>query len=325
MKKYENQIPTSMGMNLKAMLSMLRDSLKGSQERRPVSNIPMVKSEFAQTLNPADDPQVTWFGHSAFLLELEGYRLLFDPMLGHRPSPVSWAGTKRYTTDLPIEPEDLPAIDAIILSHDHYDHLDYSSIRKLKDKTERFIVPIGVRRRLIQMGVSADKITEHGWWDELRFKGLTLACTPARHFSGRGLFDRNSTLWCSWVIAGQKTRVFFSGDSGYGPHFKEIGEKYGPFHLTLMECGQYDERWANIHMMPEETVQAHLDVRGQLLIPIHWGAFTLAYHAWNDPVERISQAARSSNVDIATPKIGEQVRIHTGEYPTEPWWRSGKR
>lgn len=321
MTKYENQLPTSAGMNFKSLISILRDSMRGNVERRPAGVMPMEICEPAETFSASDNPQVTWFGHSAFLLEIEGHRLLFDPMLGNRPSPVSWVGTKRYSTNLPIQPEDFPALDAIIISHDHYDHLDYNSIRRLKDKTKRFIVPLGVRRRLIQLGVPSEQITEHNWWDELSFKGLTLACTPARHFSGRGLFDRNSTLWCSWVIAGQHTKVFFSGDSGYGPHFKEIGSKYGPFDLTLMECGQYDERWSNIHMMPEETVQAHLDVGGKLLIPIHWAAFTLAYHAWNEPVERITKAAHALNVKIATPKIGEKVVLHTEHYPTHPWWR----
>lgn len=321
MTKYENQIPTSAGMSFNSLISMLRDSIRGSAERRPAANMPIVKCEPAESLNASDNPQVTWFGHSAFLLEMEGRRLLFDPMLGKRPSPVSWAGTKRYSTRLPIEPEDFPAIDAIIISHDHYDHLDSSSIRRLKDKTERFIVPLGVRRRLIQMGVPAEQITEHHWWNEFSFMGFTVACTPARHFSGRGLFDRNSTLCCSWVIAGRETKVFFSGDSGYGPHFKEIGRKYGPFDLTLMECGQYDERWSNIHMMPEETVQAHLDVGGELLIPIHWAAFTLAFHAWNEPVERVTKAAQALKVNIATPKIGEKVRLYTADYPSQPWWR----
>ncbi|MEO2259301.1 MBL fold metallo-hydrolase [Paenibacillus amylolyticus] len=321
MTKYENQLPTSAGMNFKSLISILRDSMRGNVERRPSGTMPMEICELAEIFSASDNPQVTWFGHSAFLLEIEGHRLLFDPMLSNRPSPVSWVGTKRYSTNLPIQPEDFPTLDAIIISHDHYDHLDYDSIRRLKDKTKRFIVPLGVRRRLIQLGVPSEQITEHNWWDELSFKGLTLACTPARHFSGRGLFDRNSTLWCSWVIAGQHTKVFFSGDSGYGPHFKEIGSKYGPFDLTLMECGQYDERWSNIHMMPEETVQAHLDVGGKLLIPIHWAAFTLAYHAWNEPVERITKAAHALQVKIATPKIGEKVVLHTEKYPTHPWWR----
>jgi L-ascorbate metabolism protein UlaG (beta-lactamase superfamily) len=199
--------------------------------------IPVVAYPDTTTALPQDAAKVTWFGHSAFLLEIEGKRLLFDPMFGPRPSPVRWIGAKRFSDKLPLQPEDFPALDAIILTHDHYDHLDYSSIRKLKDKTPRFIVPTGVGSHLIRWGVAREKISEHAWWDEWRLDGLTLACTPARHFSGRGLFDRNSTLWCSWVVVGRETKIFFSGDSGYGPHFKEIGDKYGPFDLTLMECG----------------------------------------------------------------------------------------
>ncbi|WP_366296184.1 MBL fold metallo-hydrolase [Paenibacillus sp. AN1007] len=324
MTKYENQIPTSAGMGIKSLTSILRDSMRRHAERRPSENIPMKRYQTASVLEASDQPQVTWFGHSAFLLEIEGHRLLFDPMFGDRPSPVSWAGTKRFSKELPVQPEELPDLHAIVISHDHYDHLDVSSIRKLKHKTNRFIVPLGVRKRLIQWGIPAAQITEHRWGDEFSFAGLTLACTPARHFSGRGLLDRNSTLWCSWVIAGRETKVFFSGDSGYGPHFKEIGSRYGPFDLTLMECGQYDERWSNIHMMPEETVQAHLDVGGYALIPIHWGAFTLAYHAWNEPAERVTRAARTMNVPVITPMIGETVKLKDEEYTFRPWWRSEK-
>lgn len=317
MKKYENQIPTFMNMNLKSMISMMKDSISSKSIRRPSS--PIQVENFVE--GTTSHSRVTWFGHSAFLLELEGKRLFFDPMLGNRPSPVSWAGTKRFSTNLSIEPEELFHIDAIVISHDHYDHLDYSSIRRLKDKTERFIVPLGVRRYLVNWGVPSEKITEHAWGDEVQLEDLTLACMPARHFSGRGLFNRNSTLWCSWVIAGRETKVYYSGDSGYGPHFKEIGDTYGPFDVTLMECGQYDERWSHIHMLPEETVQAHLDVRGDLLIPVHWGAFTLAFHSWIDPVERVTKAAALHQVSISTPKIGETVCIGMDDCPKTPWWR----
>ncbi len=168
------------------------------------------------------------------------------------------------------------------------------------------------------------KITEHDWWDEFEFEGLTLASAPARHFSGRSVGDRDTTLWCSWVIVGEQARIFFSGDSGYIPHFKEIGNKYGPFDLTLMECGQYDERWSGIHMMPEETVQAHLDVRGNVMIPIHWGAFTLALHDWTDPVERAARAARERNATLVTPRIGEVVRIGATELPSAAWWEQDR-
>jgi L-ascorbate metabolism protein UlaG (beta-lactamase superfamily) len=222
---------------------------------------------------------------------------------------------------LPAQPDELGDIDAIIISHNHYDHLDRGSIMKLKDRTGHFHVPSGVGSYLIKWGVSPDKISEHSWWEEFEFAGLKLACTPARHFSGRGLMDRDRSLWCSWVIAGKHARIFFSGDSGYAPHFKEIGNKYGPFDLTLLECGQYDERWSSIHMMPEETVQAHIDVKGDILVPVHWGAFTLALHEWTDPVERIMRAAQQRGVKIATPQIGESVIVGSGKLPSIPWWR----
>ncbi|WP_419882907.1 MBL fold metallo-hydrolase [Peribacillus sp. B-H-3] len=320
MKKYQNQIPTVMNMGIRSMFSMLRDSLSGRAGRRPAASIDAQAFEQAESITATDAPRVTWFGHSAFYLEMEGKRLLFDPMFGSRPSPVSWAGTKRYNRSFPVQPDDFVELDAIIISHDHYDHLDYQSIRQLKDKTPRLIVPLGVRQHLIKWGVPSEKITEHNWWEELELDGLTLACTPARHFSGRGLFNRDSTLWCSWVIAGRETKVFYSGDSGYGPHFKEIGEKYGPFHLTLLECGQYDERWSAIHMMPEQTVQAHLDLGGNLLIPVHWGAFTLAFHSWTDPAERVTKAARKHRINISTPRIGETVLFASGQYPKTSWW-----
>ncbi|KIL50837.1 MBL fold metallo-hydrolase [Jeotgalibacillus campisalis] len=321
MKKYENQIPTSMKMGFKSLLSMAKDSVTGVADQRPTAAISVKSFKQDKTPSISDSPRVTWFGHSAFYVEIEGKRLLVDPMFGSRPSPFSWAGTKRYERKSSVNPEHFSELDAIILSHDHYDHLDHDSIVKLQNKTKRFIVPLGVRQRLIKWGVPKEKITEHGWWDELQFEGLKLVCTPARHFSGRGLFDRNSTLWCSWVISGMETKIFYSGDSGYGPHFKEIGVSYGPFDLTLMECGQYDERWSAIHMQPEETVQAHLDVRGSVLIPVHWGAFTLAFHSWTDPVERVTKAALAHDVTISTPEMGQSIRVHAENYPARAWWR----
>ncbi|MGD7045992.1 MBL fold metallo-hydrolase [Jeotgalibacillus proteolyticus] len=321
MKKYKNEIPTNMSMGYKSLLSMVKDSVRGVADQRPSKVIAVESFKQNISLPPSDVSSVTWFGHSAFYVEIEGKRLLVDPMFGSRPSPFSWAGTKRYERKVSIIPEHFSEVDAIILSHDHYDHLDRDSIVQLQTKTKRFIVPQGVGRRLMKWGIPQEKVTEHDWWDELQIDGLKLVCTPARHFSGRGLFDRNSTLWCSWVIYGNETKIFYSGDSGYGPHFKKIGEAYGPFDLTLLECGQYDERWSAIHMRPEETVQAHLDVRGRVLIPVHWGAFTLAFHSWTDPVERVTKAAISHNITISTPQMGESVLIHANAYPSSAWWR----
>lgn len=321
--KFINQISTEMDMKFTTMLGLMRDFIKGNPNKKPAGSLPMESVEllWMQGNSGQTDAKVTWFGHSALLLQIDGKVLLLDPMFGRAPSPFPRFGGKRYSGRLPFEIEELPMIDAILLSHDHYDHLDFGSIKMLKDKVGHFFVPLGVGSHLERWGVDPVKITEHDWWNESEFDGLTFACTPARHFSGRGLRDRDRTLWCSWVIAGERTKVYFSGDSGYGPHFAEIGEKYGPFDMTFMECGQYDERWSAIHMMPEETVQAHVDVKGNVMIPIHWAAFTLSLHDWTDPVERAVKAAKERGVEVATPKIGETVKVGAGEYPTVAWWR----
>jgi L-ascorbate metabolism protein UlaG (beta-lactamase superfamily) len=302
------------------MFTIIRDLIKGNPKGKPDGPIPVELLDI-DTMTCNQQAKVIWFGHSTLLLEMEGKRLLLDPTFANSPSPFPLFGGKRFSKVLPIEPEKLSPIDVVILSHDHYDHLDYHSIMQLKDKTRLFCVPFGVGSRLESWGIVQEKIREFNWWNEVNFAGLTLSCTPAKHFSGRGLFDRNATLWCSWAIVGQQTRVYFSGDGAYGPHFAEIGEKYGPFDLTLMECGQYDERWSAIHMMPEETVQAHLDVKGNLMLPIHWAAFSLAFHDWTEPIERVIKAAKERNVGIATPRIGEVVNIGAAEYPKSIWWR----
>lgn len=321
-RKFVNMIPTSMDMPAGDMLKVAVQMVKGNPKGRPsVPLVPEQVSLAALERGEAGRPMVTWFGHSAAMLQLDGKTLLLDPMFGRAPSPFPAIGGKRYSKQLPLELDRLPVIDAVIISHDHYDHLDYGSILKLKDKAKRFLVPLGVGPHLERWGIEPSRIEEHDWWEETEFEGLRLACTPARHFSGRSVTDRNATLWCSWVIHGWEAKVFFSGDSGYGPHFKEIGAKYGPFDLTLMECGQYNERWAAIHMMPEETVQAHLDVRGKVMVPIHWGAFTLSLHDWTDPVERAVAAAKRLGAIISTPKIGETVTIGGNAYPTAAWWR----
>lgn len=302
------------------MLTILRDLIKGNPKRRPNKPIPLNIIDALPTPDPMQTKAI-WFGHSTVLLEMDGKRIFFDPTFARSPSPFPIIGGKRFSGVLPINPENLPSIDLVVLSHDHYDHMDYRSIMRLKNQTRLFCVPSGVGKRLQEWGVDQEKIKELGWWKELNVAGLTLACTPARHFSGRGLRDRNSTQWCSWVIAGPTTRAFFSGDGGYGPHFKQIGNKYGPFDLTFIECGQYDERWADIHMLPEETVQAHIDVMGKLLLPIHWAAFSLAFHDWTDPIERVIKAAEERDVSITTPRIGEVVIAGSAENPVSTWWR----
>ncbi|MGG1148231.1 MBL fold metallo-hydrolase [Bacillus wiedmannii] len=316
-KKYMNQIHTDVSFKPKDIIGLMTDYFKMKSKLRPLKNLPTVLSD----KNNESLESVTWFGHSASLLKIEGKTLLLDPMFGDASSPFPLFNSKRYSGIFSLEREDLREIDAIIISHNHYDHLNYKSIMQLKDRVKHFYVPTGVAQYLIKWGVSPSKISEHNWWDEITFDNIKLVCAPARHFSGRSMTDRDCSLWCSWLILGQETKVFFSGDSGYAPHFKEIGDKYGPFDLTLMECGQYDPRWSAIHMLPEETVQAHIDVKGELLLPIHWGAFTLSLHEWSDPIERVTKEAKRLGVNIATPQIGESITLKSTDYPSSAWWR----
>jgi L-ascorbate metabolism protein UlaG (beta-lactamase superfamily) len=318
--KFQNLQPSPMDMNFR---KVFKEMMNKSPNRSPKENIPVLKIDSTDITNyKSEKTRLTWFGHSSFLLEMDGKTILIDPMLSKKPSPVSFSGPTRYSEEPPITAEKLPYIDAVILSHDHYDHLDYKTIKAIKNKAGQFYAPLGVGNHLKDWGVNDSIIHELNWGDSIRFETINLFCTPARHFSGRGLFDRATTLWCSWVIQGKNDNIFFSGDSGYGKHFKEIGEQYGPFDISLMECGQYNENWKFIHMMPEETAQAAVDLKSNLMMPIHWGAFTLAFHDWTDPIERSSAKANELNIPVATPKIGESIIIGSEEIPQEKWWES---
>jgi L-ascorbate metabolism protein UlaG (beta-lactamase superfamily) len=318
--KFINPVPTSMEMGFGKMMSVMTDFVKGNPNRKPDSNLPVEKVDSLQIVENSTEPKIIWFGHSAVLLQLDGKNILLDPMLGQVPAPHPALGNKRFSKELPIEIEQLPNIDAVLISHDHYDHLDYHSIQKLKEKSKAFYVPLGVGAHLKAWGIPEENIHELNWWDEIQHEEIHLAFTPSRHFSGRGLGDRFSTLWGSWVIKGKTRNIYFSGDSGYGPHFKEIGEKYGPFDFAMMECGQYNINWSQIHMMPEESVQAARDVNARLMMPIHWGAFTLALHSWTDPVERATKKAEELGMPVITPKIGEVVSLSKEVYAGRKWW-----
>lgn len=269
----------------------------------------------------APDSSLWRLGHSTVLLKLEGKFWLTDPVFAERASPFSFAGPKRFHAP-PIAREDLPEIEAVILSHDHYDHLDQETVLALEPKVKRYLTPLGVGDRLLDWGIAADKVTQLDWWDELQIGSLTWIATPARHFSGRSLWDRNSTLWSSWVAITPTTRLFFSGDSGYFEGFKMIGERFGPFDLTLIENGAYNQAWADIHMQPEQTVQTHLDLGGKHLLPIHNGTFDLSLHAWTEPLERIRQITGERGISLSTPRFGERVDIR---HPAsgEAWWKKG--
>jgi L-ascorbate metabolism protein UlaG (beta-lactamase superfamily) len=232
---------------------------------------------------------------------------------------VQWLGPRRFHAP-PIAIDALPPIRGVILSHDHYDHLDHAAVLALAPKVDWFITPLGVGDTLVKWGVPAAKIRQLDWWQSTLVGGVRLTATPARHFSGRGLLDANKTLWASWVIQSGGRRVFFSGDSGYFDGFKAIGDRFGPFDLTMIETGAYDPQWPDVHMQPEQTMQAHIDLRGKVLLPIHNGTFDLALHSWTDPFERITALAAERGQAVATPEIGEMLDVKQPG-ATAPWWK----
>ena len=301
---------------LKGMWHFLMDK---SAEAVPDSAIPLLPLTTADLL-AADDNSLWRLGHSTVLLKLAGQFWITDPVFTERASPFGFAGPKRFH-QAPITVDALPPLAAVILSHDHYDHLDKATVLTLAAKTQLFVTPLGVGQRLQDWGIAADKIRELDWWQSTRVGALQLTATPAQHFSGRSLSDRNRTLWASWVIDAPEAKIFFSGDSGYFAGFKAIGESFGPFDLTLIENGAYDPAWAGVHMQPEETLQAHRDLRGNWLLPIHNGTFDLALHAWREPLERITALAEAQQQNISTPRFGEQVKIAQPQ-TAYAWWQA---
>ncbi|MEW5849069.1 MAG: MBL fold metallo-hydrolase [Myxococcota bacterium] len=267
---------------------------------------------------PPTGLRVTWLGHAAMLVEIDGHRVLTDPVWSERASPLTWIGPRRwYTPRIPME--QLPSLDAVVISHDHYDHLDQATIESLNARGVTFVVPLGIGAHLAYWGVPEARIVELDWWERTRVRDLEIVCTPARHASGRHVFDKDATLWAGYALLGREHRAFFSGDTGLFPAMRDIGAKLGPFDVTMIETGQYHRAWPDWHIGPEQAVTAHQMLQGRVLIPMHWGLFALAYHGWTEPAERVVAAANQSSIRILVPRPGESVEP---QRPTEipRWW-----
>ncbi|GAB3711187.1 MBL fold metallo-hydrolase [Spirosoma flavus] len=313
---FQNLEKTAVMREEASYLTMMNDFFHKDKNNIPPLPIPSIKTDLKAL--PDDKPTIVWFGHSSYLIKSKGVTLLMDPVFSGHASPVSFfggsfAGSDVYTVD------DMPNIDMLVLSHDHYDHLDFETIKKLIPKVKKFYTALGVGAHLERWGVPANQIAEFDWSEGQEVSAdIHITAVPARHFSGRSL-ARGKTLWTAYVLKLHGYNLFLGGDSGYGKHFQEIGDKYGPFDLAILECGQYGKDWPNIHMMPEEVAAAAQDLRARTVLPVHWAKFSLAMHAWNEPIQRLLKKANEVGLDVTTPKIGEPVVLNS-TYPRTVWW-----
>ncbi|MBP9889590.1 MAG: MBL fold metallo-hydrolase [Leptospiraceae bacterium] len=290
----------------------------GQKNRVPSEKLPDIKPDMAEFLKKSDKLKFIWFGHSTFLINFDETIILFDPIFSTAASPVSFA-VKRFQPPV-LKLEELPEIHYIVISHDHYDHLDMETIQFFKTKKTKFITPLGVTSHMKEWGVEEERLTELDWWDSIHTENLEFILTPAQHFSGRKGSNQMKTLWGSWIVRSKNQSLYFSGDSGFDTHFKTIGDKYGPFDITFIENGQYDLKWKEVHVLPEETAQAFIDLKGKRLVPVHWGMFDLSLHSWFDPIERLEKEAEKRNLNLLTPKFGQIVKLEE-ETIFEKWWK----
>ncbi|OZC04732.1 hypothetical protein BSZ36_13415 [Rubricoccus marinus] len=312
---FENVIPAQAdGFSLGTAWDFFTDATPAQFPDAPLATVTREATDFSA---PRQRLRVTWLGHSTLLVELDSARILIDPVWGERVSPSRWIGTRRFAPP-PLALDALPPLDAVLISHDHYDHLDTPTVRALAGRVPRWIVPLGIGAHLEAWGIAPEAITELDWWETAEASGVTLVSTPARHFSGRFVNDRDATLWTGWAILGESERVFYSGDTALTPSFAEIGRRYGPFDLTLIESGAYNEAWADVHLGPEQAIAVHRMVRGRVMMPVHWAMFDLSVHGWTEPAERVRAAAEQLGIPVAFPRPGESVTPEA--YRTQPWW-----
>lgn len=302
----------------------LREFLCGDDNRTPPAPLPANDPRNAWLRKPASGLRATWLGHSTVLLEIDGWRVLTDPVWGQRASPFTLLGPKRFQP-VPIGLRDLPAIDAVVISHDHYDHLDYPTIRALAKSKVPFVTSLGVGAHLESWGIASSRIIELVWWQSHRVPGtgLTITAAPSQHFSGRGLKDRNQTLWSSMVMASERHRVFFSGDTGLTTEYESIRDRLGPFDLVMLEVGAFHPSWGDIHLGPANALAAHRLLGGGVLMPVHWGTFALSTHAWDEPVEDLLALADPNGTALLLPRLGEPAEP-AEQRAVQPWWRRGE-
>ena len=302
----------------------LRDFLCGDDDRTPPQPLPSHDPREAWLRKPASGLRATWLGHSTVLLDIDGWRVLTDPVWGQRASPFTLLGPKRFQP-VPVGLRDLPEIDAVVISHDHYDHLDYPTIRALAKSKVPFVTSLGVGAHLESWGIAPSRITELVWWQSHRVPGtgLTITAAPSQHFSGRGLKDRNQTLWSSMVMAGERHRVFFSGDTGLTTEYASIRDRLGPFDLVMLEVGAFHPSWGDIHLGPANALAAHRLLGGGVLMPVHWGTFALSTHAWDEPVEDLLALADPGDTALLLPRLGEPVEP-AERREVQAWWRRGQ-
>jgi len=316
--QFHNALPTPGYTGSKSTLRAWWDFLTVKTDNaRPAAPLPVVKTDLARL--PAEQETLVWLGHSSWYLQLAGKRILIDPVFSSYAAPFSFLN-KAFDGDYPWKAEAMPEIDLLIISHDHYDHLDYATIKALMPKVKRVVTPLGVGSHLRYWGMKPEIIEERDWNQSVRISdALTVHLLPARHFSGRGL-KRNQTLWGSFMFVTPQRKVYYSGDSGYGPHFRAIGEQFGEVDLAIMENGQYDQDWKYIHMQPAETAQAAADLNARAVVPGHNGRFVLAKHSWNDPLIQLARASQDKNYRLLTPELGEPVQVNSATQQFREWW-----
>lgn len=319
-EKFVNLEPTSMDFSFQALPKFLYKQFCEKDGREPKKPLPIVPFHVGNFLAPSEKSKFIWYGHSAILLRMNNKTILIDPMLGTNASPIAPFSTKRFSTNTLDLIDDFPEIDLLLMTHDHYDHLDLDSIMKLQPKVKQYFTGMGVGRHLKKWGIEENKIIEFDWWRSELFQDIQITYTPTRHFSGRGLSDRAKSMWGGWVFQTEQERLWFSGDGGYGNHFEEVGERLGPFDFAWMECGQYNENWSLIHMFPDESVQAAIDAKVRKIMPVHWAGFSLAQHHWTDPVEKFVASAQLKSIPFHTPELGELVDLNQ-ERKNIFWWR----